>query len=78
MRQFLRWAHHRKLACDLNVPKRRVEQPRVSIEDDERLQQLRRCAQDETIPLAAPVVGSLVLRLTTEDVSLDEAPCACI
>ncbi|WP_186581987.1 MULTISPECIES: hypothetical protein [unclassified Streptomyces] len=40
-----------------------MEQPSVLIEDDERLQQLRRCVQDETTPLAARVVGSLVLLL---------------
>lgn len=81
IRVFLQWAHRRKLARDLNVPRRRVEQPSVFIEDDERLQQLRRCVQDETIPLAVRVVGSLflllglqitkVLRLTTRDVWLD-------
>ncbi|MFJ3673357.1 hypothetical protein ACIPSE_43580 [Streptomyces sp. NPDC090106] len=81
IRQFLQWAHRHKMTRDLNVPKCRVEQPSVFIEDDERLQQLRRRVHDETIPLPARVVGSLVLllglqiskilRLTTEDVSVD-------
>ncbi|MBL3670992.1 hypothetical protein JL475_34625 [Streptomyces sp. M2CJ-2] len=83
IRPFLQWAHRHKLARSLNVPTRRVEQPSIFIEDDERVQQLRRCVEDEHIPLTARVVGSLVLllglqiskilRLTTEDVSRNES-----
>ncbi|MFG1807844.1 hypothetical protein [Streptomyces sp. NPDC049040] len=79
IRVFLQWAERHKLtARDFDVPRRRVEEPSVFIEDEERLQQLRRCVEDETLSLATRVVGSLVLllglqisrilRFTTSDV----------
>ncbi len=64
IRVFLQWARRHKLtAHDFDVPRRRVEQPSVFLKDEERLQQLRRCVEDETLPLATRVVGSLVLLL---------------
>ncbi|WP_405803688.1 hypothetical protein OG729_01290 [Streptomyces sp. NBC_00210] len=53
------------------------------LEDDDRVQQLRRCINDNTLPLDVRVIGSLVLlmglqitrilELTTNDVAVQEA-----
>ncbi|WP_157875515.1 hypothetical protein [Streptomyces sp. CNQ431] len=82
IRTFLRWAQHHKLTRKLHVPVRRVGKPSLFIADDDRVQQLRRCVHDTSIPLTTRVAGSLVLllglqisrilRLTTGEVSAEQ------
>ncbi|MEU3891309.1 hypothetical protein [Streptomyces sp. NPDC029041] len=43
------------------MPIRSPEDPATFIEDDDRVEQLRRCVNDATLPLDVRVIGSLVL-----------------
>ncbi len=58
---FLLWARGRGLTADLTVPLPTRSTPITFIEDDERIQQLRRCIGDEELPLGLRVTGSLIL-----------------
>ncbi|MFF0087829.1 hypothetical protein ACFYR1_50745 [Streptomyces canus] len=83
VRAFVLWTHQRGLTSNLTVPVRLPEDPTTFLEDDDRVQQLRRCINDTTLPLDVRVIGSLVLlmglqitrilELTTHDVAVQEA-----
>ena len=62
IREFLRWAHSRRLAPDLDVPwLGRRNEPDDILDDHERWRLLRWCLADEDIPLHQRVAGALVL-----------------
>lgn len=83
VRAFVLWTHQRGLTSNLTVPVRTPEDPTTFLEDDDRVQQLRRCINDATLPLDVRVIGSLVLlmglqitrilELTTNDVAVQES-----
>ncbi|WP_371792243.1 hypothetical protein OG285_24920 [Streptomyces sp. NBC_01471] len=62
LRDFLRWAHSRRLAPDLYVPwLGSRDEPGDVLDDHERWRLLRRCFTEEGIPLHQRVAGALVL-----------------
>jgi hypothetical protein len=62
IRDFLRWAHSRRLAPDLDVPwLARRNEPDDVLDDHERWWLLQRCLADQDIPLHQRVSGALVL-----------------
>jgi hypothetical protein len=62
LRDFLRWAHSRRLTAALSVPwLGRRDEPDDILDDHERWRMLRQCLTDEAIPLHQRVAGSLVL-----------------
>ncbi|MFC5665588.1 hypothetical protein ACFP3U_21740 [Kitasatospora misakiensis] len=62
LRDFLLWAHSRRLAAELAVPwLGSREDPEEILTDDHRWQLLRQCLSNEEIPLQLRVAGSLVL-----------------
>ncbi len=80
---FVLWTNERGLTSSLEVPTRSPEDPATFIEDDDRVEQLRRCVNDATLPLDVRVIGSLVLlmglrvtrilELTIEDVVVQDS-----
>lgn len=58
---FLRWAARRNLAPRLHVTHVQRQEPDVSMTDDQRWAQVRRCLSDQTIPDDVRVAGALVL-----------------
>jgi hypothetical protein len=78
---FLRWAVARQLMAKLDIPTVRTKQPAHFQTEDEHRRQLRRCLNDDTLPLEVRVVGALVrlyglpvsriVELTTDRFHLD-------
>ncbi len=58
---FLRWAAPRRLASPLHVMHVQRQEPDVSMTEDERWAQVRRCLTDPTIPADVRAAGALVL-----------------
>ncbi|MFE0358049.1 hypothetical protein ACFW2I_31740 [Streptomyces nigra] len=83
VRVFILWTNERGLTSSLEVPARSPEDPATFIEDDDRVEQLRRCVNDATLPLDVRVIGSLVLlmglqvtrilELTVDDVVVQDS-----
>ncbi|TQC45320.1 hypothetical protein EEB14_32140 [Rhodococcus sp. WS4] len=62
LRDFLRWAHSRRLSADLQVPwLGRDGLPALLLGEDERWSALHRCLTDEGLDLRVRVAGALVL-----------------
>ncbi|MEU5032587.1 hypothetical protein AB0G48_00310 [Streptomyces rubiginosohelvolus] len=86
VRAFIVWARKHQLVGDLKVPLPGRADPVTFIEDDERVEQLRRCVDDEELPLWVRVAGALillfglqgskVLQLTKDDIVDDGASLA--
>lgn len=82
LRDFVLWAQREQLCGPLKVPARRQGQPHQFLAEEDRWAALRRCAQDDTIPLSRRAAGGLVLlfgvaparivRLTTADITVTE------
>ncbi len=73
---FIRWAVARRLTSKVAIPVRKYAFPSRFLAGEELDQQLRRCLNDETLPLEARIIGSLtslyalhttrILQLTTD------------
>ncbi|MDT3397319.1 hypothetical protein RKE29_11780 [Streptomyces sp. B1866] len=63
LRDFLRWAHRRRLAPEIHIPwlGSGRSDPGDILDDHERWQLLRRCLTEEDIPLHQRAAGALVL-----------------
>jgi hypothetical protein len=61
VRNFLLWAASRDIAPELTVPLRPRQQPEQLLDEHERWNLLRRCLNDDTIPLDTRVAAALVL-----------------
>ncbi len=82
LRDFVLWAQREQLCGPLHVPFRQRGQPHQFLTEDRRWAALRRCANDDSIPLATRAAGGLVLlfgfapgrlvRLTVNDVTITE------
>ncbi len=56
---FIRWATARRLTGKLTIPRQRYGLPGRFMPSEELNQQLRRCLNDDTLPLEARIIGSL-------------------
>lgn len=73
---FIRWAVARRLTSKVTVPRKRYGLPSRFMHSDELNHQLRRCLNDDSLPLEARIIGSLtslyalpttrILALTTD------------
>jgi len=83
VRDFLRWAHDRGLADELEVGwLGRQGLPEQILDNDQRWTLLRRCLRDDSLPLRLRIAGALVLlygqipsrivRLTTDGITTNE------
>jgi hypothetical protein len=61
VKDFLDWAAGRGLAPELDVRYLPPSEPDLSVTNEERWEQLRRCLRDATLPLEARAAGGLVL-----------------
>ncbi|MFE1877650.1 hypothetical protein ACFW9N_43580 [Streptomyces sp. NPDC059496] len=78
---FIRWAVARRLTGKVAIPGRKYALPSRFLASDELDQQLRRCLNDENLPLEARIIGSLtslyalhttrIVQLTTDRFSRD-------
>ncbi|MCC3651448.1 hypothetical protein LIX60_08190 [Streptomyces sp. S07_1.15] len=57
---FLRWTAARRLTTTLSAPRQPSELPSRFLAEDEQAQQLRRCLNDDTLPLAIRIIGALI------------------
>jgi hypothetical protein len=57
---FLRWAVARRLTAKLDIPTQKNRLPACFQTEDEHRRQLRRCLNDDTLPLEVRIVGALV------------------
>jgi hypothetical protein len=61
VRDFLTWAHARRLAPDVKVPLRQVRSPVQAVDEDERWNQVDRLLSDQEIELDVRVAGLFAL-----------------
>jgi hypothetical protein len=61
IRYFLQWAHGRKMAPKLHIPKITQADPYHFLDEDARWSQLNRCLNDEEMPLDVRCAGALLL-----------------
>jgi hypothetical protein len=57
---FLRWAIARRLTATLDIPTSKSGLPSHFQTEEEQRQQLRRCLNDDTLPLEVRIVGALI------------------
>ncbi|MGI5445754.1 XRE family transcriptional regulator [Streptomyces sp. CA-243310] len=79
---FIRWAVARRLTGKVVIPGKKYSFPSRFLASDELDQQLRRCLNDESLPLEARIIGSLtslyalattrIVQLTTDRFSRDD------
>jgi hypothetical protein len=58
---FIAWAVHKGIAAEVAIPAPRVGQPSAFAENDDYLDQLRRCLTDAAIPTDLRAGGTLIL-----------------
>ena len=59
LQSFVRWAVARRLTGKLVLEPRKTSLPAKLLTEEEHLEQLKRCLNDETIPLSARIAGAL-------------------
>jgi hypothetical protein len=59
LKPFVRWAVARRLTRKVTIPTKKYRLPSRFLDTDELNQQLRRCLNDDTLPLEARIIGSL-------------------